>query len=163
MQFVMESKKGRDNLEVPEGAQPLARRLSQELERKLRHLAKKMEDGSEKLSIRTKKVLLFLFVIVFCGVSLGIIWRSVGTRSGRSVVSVQSIVPCPLQGGPEHSGSLRRSGVSRSEYLVVQGFHHYLDSLAASPSGMIARDSMLRERPGLLDSIEIIEKAYLEK
>lgn len=159
----MESKRGRDKLDVPEGTQPLARRLSQGLERKLLHVAKKMQDGSEKLSIRVKKALLFLFVIVFGGVSLGIIWRSVGTERGRSVVSVQSIVPCPLQGGSDHSKSRSRSGVSRSEYLVVQGFHHYLDSLAATPSGTIVRDSILRERPGLLDSIEIIERTYLEK
>ncbi|WP_345329449.1 hypothetical protein [Mucilaginibacter defluvii] len=46
------------------------------------------------------------------------------------------------------------------ELKRIRAYHHYLDSLAKSPSGKMLRDSLLARHPGLLDSIIAIEKLY---
>jgi hypothetical protein len=46
---------------------------------------------------------------------------------------------------------------------VLQAFHAYMDSLALSGDGLQLRDSILRARPGLMDSIRMAESLYLTK
>jgi hypothetical protein len=42
----------------------------------------------------------------------------------------------------------------------IEKFKHYLDSLSTSADGRRIRDSLLKERPGVLDSIKKIESIY---
>jgi hypothetical protein len=156
--IVMSKIKSRFQVRAEETSSPMIHRMSLAVNGRLQRLAKKLQDRSERLSVTTKKCLFF------GGASLLIAWRSISSRSGRSAVSVQSIVPCPLSGGSDGLRPLSPSGgVSRREYKMVRSFHHYLDSLGSTPAGTVVRDSILHERPGILDSIKIIERMYLEK
>ncbi len=47
--------------------------------------------------------------------------------------------------------------------LPIKKFRHYLDSLGSTENGRLIRDSLLRKRPGLLDSIRQIEKVYCKE
>ena len=156
--------KNRFEVKAEEANSPLIERMSHAVNGRLHRVANKLQDRSERLSTPAKKWMLALFLLIFGGASVLIAWRSINTRSGRTAVAVQSITACPLSsrpGGPSPSSA--SGGVSRKEYEMVRSFHHYLDSLGASSTGALMRDSILRVRPGLLDSIEIIERMYLEK
>lgn len=156
--------KNRFQLKAEEANSPLIHRMSVAVNGRLHRLANKLQDRSERLSILTKKWMLALFLVIFGGASVLIAWRSISARTGRAAVSVQSITPCPLTMGSGDPDPLSPSGgISRKEYEMVQSFHHYLDSLGTSSIGAHVRDSILRARPGLMDSITIIERRYLEK
>jgi hypothetical protein len=42
----------------------------------------------------------------------------------------------------------------------VAAFRRYMDDLRSTPAGSRVRDSILRARPGLMDSINAIESLY---
>jgi len=50
--------------------------------------------------------------------------------------------------------------ISDAEYHRIQGFHQYMDSLAADPKGRKAYESIITKRPGLMDSVRQVEKYY---
>jgi hypothetical protein len=50
--------------------------------------------------------------------------------------------------------------VSKADYQGIIRFRGYMDSLTRSPAGKAAYDSIIFSRPGLLDSIRILEKIY---
>jgi len=50
--------------------------------------------------------------------------------------------------------------VSKKDYQGIIRFRGYMDSLTRSPAGKAAYDSIILSRPGLLDSIRILEKIY---
>lgn len=50
--------------------------------------------------------------------------------------------------------------VAKEEYEKIQRFRQYMDSLERSPSGKKLYNSILINRPGLLDSIILIENIY---
>jgi hypothetical protein len=53
--------------------------------------------------------------------------------------------------------------VSENEYKKITGFKRYLDSVSGIATGKLWVDSLLAERPGLTDSICIIENIYLSQ
>jgi len=50
--------------------------------------------------------------------------------------------------------------VSKKALLPIIRFQNYLDSLAGTPDGKRQRDSLLKLRPGLMDSLETVERLY---
>lgn len=50
--------------------------------------------------------------------------------------------------------------LSDNEYQRIRKFRGYMDSLAGSQTGKRRYDSIIRDRPGLMDSIHYIEKYY---
>ncbi|GIQ57880.1 hypothetical protein Flavo103_10160 [Flavobacterium collinsii] len=50
--------------------------------------------------------------------------------------------------------------ISKTEFEKIISFREYMDSLGRSPTGKKAYDSIVSERPGLLDSLTIIENYY---
>lgn len=126
-----------------------------------RKYADRLQEMSEKMSPRTKKLCLLLFVVVFGGLSVSIVWRSVTAHGNRSVVTIQPIVPSPPSGhSSKENGLWPEGGVSAREYNMIRAFHRYLDSLGSTADGQALRDSLLKGRPGLMDSIVAIEKMY---
>ena len=53
-----------------------------------------------------------------------------------------------------------RSGLPESQYKRVVAFQKYMDSLSGSASGKKVYDSIMKCRPGLLDSAKLLEKLY---
>lgn len=127
-----------------------------------RKYADKLQGMSEKMSPNGKKLMLALFVLVFGGISVSIIWHSVSAHGNRSAVTIQPIVPSPPSGHLDREKSQwPERGVSTREYNMIRAFHRYLDSLAGTADGQQLRDSLLKEKPGLVDSLFAIEKMYL--
>jgi hypothetical protein len=127
-----------------------------------RKYADKLQALTEKMSPRNKKLMLMLFILVFGGMSVSIVWRSITAHGNQSAVSVQPIVPSPPSGRPSKGNGLwPEGGVTAREYNMIRAFHQYLDSLGNTADGQAIRDSLLNGRPGLMDSIVAIEKMYL--
>jgi hypothetical protein len=56
-------------------------------------------------------------------------------------------------------------GASRDTVMMkqIEAFHTYMDKLTLTQGGRKIRDSLLKARPGLLDSIKIVESMYNNK
>jgi hypothetical protein len=65
---------------------------------------------------------------------------------------------------PAHAGKAREEAVqplvTKEMYQRVQRFRGFIDSLCGTAKGRMARDSILHSRPGLLDSILVIEHLF---
>lgn len=117
-----------------------------------------MQRKSERLSDQAKKFVLVLFFLLSCGYCLYLI--SEGFFNSKS--KTFSIAPIKI---PEH---LSKAGdknkgtviVSKAEYERIHRFKLYMDSLARNASDKRLYESILSRRPGLMDSIRVIENLY---
>lgn len=50
--------------------------------------------------------------------------------------------------------------ITKEEFKKIEHFKKYTDSLAGSPAGKEIYDSILISRPGLIDSIILLENIY---
>lgn len=114
---------------------------------------------TERLSRRTLLLLLLTFIVLACGYSIYLIGQSF---SGNQT-STFSVTPIRKPGHVLQAGDATSQPdmiVSKTDYQGIIRFRGYMDSLARSPDGKAAYDSIILNRPGLLDSIRYIEEAY---
>lgn len=108
-------------------------------------------------SRRKWQVLLVLFILGFGGYSLYLTVDGL-TGKGETLFSVTPIRK------PRHATETGDGNdnpqVSGAEYQRIQRFRLYMDSLARSPTGKAAYDSIIAQRPGLMDSVRFIGKYY---
>lgn len=110
-------------------------------------------------SRRTLTLLLILFCLVFGGSSVYTIWQTLHSKDTKL-----PIYPITV---PQHIGntlddSLRKKDnwTGSPEYARIQRFKNYMDTLSKSRTGKATYDSILKARPGLMDSIRMIEKIF---
>lgn len=118
-----------------------------------------MQRKTNRLSIKAKKYSLVLFCTLSVGCSMYLI---IGSFAGSATkdFNVASIhVPVhSTQTGEETSRSPLL--ITKKEFEKIERFRQYVDSLGGSAAGMEVRDSLLSLRPGLMDSIRVIENLY---
>lgn len=111
-----------------------------------RMLAKWLSNRSEKLSLSVKKFIL-------TGVCLFVGAYAIGLMIGF----IQYGTPKQLQISiPTIPHRERNHGLADAELNILK-FHRYMDSLGASPKGIIRRDSILKAHPGIMDTIQRLE------
>lgn len=121
-----------------------------------------MQHQTERLSGKIKKLLLVMFFLSSSGYSLFLIVESLKSHKGKSFSVTTIKVPEHMdKAGDENTKA--RVIVSEAEYERIHRFQFQMDSLAKSPSGKRFYDSILFRRPGLMDSIMIIEEMYKAK
>ncbi len=105
-----------------------------------------------------------LVIWVFCvasaaGYSMYLIVNSLSGTTTNSISVTPMVTPLKLveTGDAIHQ---KNSFVSKNQLEKIIRFQRYLDSLARSPTGKKTFDSILNNRPGLLDSLVIIENYY---
>lgn len=118
-----------------------------------------MQHHTERLSRNGKLIILSLFCLTAGSLSIYFIASSMMSRKVPSF-TVTRLKKSPLAGksGDENTKALLI--VSKDEYEKIQRFRFYMDSLARSPSGKRLYDSILSQRPRLMDSILLIENIY---
>ena len=124
-----------------------------------RRFAFLLNNKANQLSTGMKKIYLLLFCLVFGGFSAYIlltVFRNEKTLP-RSIKPDQ--VSFPKHINPE-SEFQHKIIVSEDEMQRIQRFKKYMDSLKASESGKIRHDNLMKDRPGLMDSIQLIEQIY---
>ncbi len=118
-----------------------------------------MQRYTERLTRNGKLIILCLFCLTAGSLSLYLIASNVMNRKVSSF-NVAHLKTSPFVGksGDENTKSVVI--ISKTEYEKIKGFRLYMDSLARSPSGKKRYNSILSQRPGLMDSILLIENIY---
>ncbi len=103
---------------------------------------------------------LICFALLFGGSAAYVIWRAF-ERPARTV-RVQPVKPSGhvLQPDKEPVGAVM---LTKEEIRNIRAFRRHLDSLQQTATGKRVYDSIARHRPGLLDSLAIIEQIYSQQ
>jgi len=118
-----------------------------------------MQCHTERLSRNGKLIILSLFCVTAGSVSIYLIASSVTSHKASSFTVIHlKRTPYAVTAGDENTKALVI--VSKAEYERIQRFRFYMDSLARSPSGKKVHDIIPIQRPGLMDSVLLIEKIY---
>jgi hypothetical protein len=116
--------------------------------------SKFLQNKFERLPTKAKK----LVVIAFCFISvcscIYLIIECVWTHSNTSLAIVAIRVPT------KNAHNYIQPSNSKEEFEKIQKFKSYLDSLVKSKSGKRILDSITANRPGLIDSLSIVENLY---
>jgi len=114
-----------------------------------RRIADALQRKTERLSVRNKKIALFLFCLFFVSMSIVAVVKAITTKT--IVVSTQVKMPRIVQ--QKETSAL--PFISKNEFQRIEGFKKQL-YLLPKPS----LDSFLLARPRLMDSIAEIEQYY---
>jgi len=112
---------------------------------------------------RLSNVVKICLLIAFCFISTGYsIYRLKYsfTTSRESVIQVDRFV---TKGSTSNSGDLilkPHKQPANDKFFRIQKFLKYIDSLNLTTSGRKLKDSILKDRPGLMDSIRTVEKMF---
>lgn len=110
----------------------------------------------EKRSLRGKKLWLLLFCAAF---SFGSIAAFIGAiQHKRPPQFAIGAIHLPPHATGNGDPPVTMSGIPTSVSNQVRAFRHYLDSLRQDSTGLKVYDSLVRARPGLLDSLAQLEK-----
>ena len=119
-----------------------------------------LQQKSELLSMRAKKLSLSLFCFLFGGISLYIIIQSAAVD--QKVMPVQRISR-PVEPGNSENLLQADSVITKMEYERIERFKNYLIQLQEDSASAKKFDSVMKVRPQLLDSIKMIERIYLSQ
>jgi predicted PurR-regulated permease PerM len=120
--------------------------------------ARWLERKTAHLSRKSWIIILFCFTVFTCGCCIYVIVNSF-SQSGGSCITITPITkPAAVEAKDE---ILKRNLlISKTEFERIIRFRKYMDSLGRSPTGKKLYDSIVQFRPGLLDSLTIIENYY---
>lgn len=120
-----------------------------------------MNRHTQTFSRNTWKLLLVLFVLTAGGYSIYLTIDAFFNANGKSI----SIIPIKKPAHINETGDAAATtpSITDAGYSHIKNFRLYMDSLARSPSGKIIYDSIIMYRPGLMDSIRMIEKYYQQQ
>lgn len=118
-----------------------------------------MQCHTERLSVKWKVIALFFFCLCSGGLSILFVARSLINNHATSFHVIQGKIPQHIgKSGDEKIKAV--SIVAKEEYDKIHHFRKYMDSLARSPTGIKVYDNILIDRPGLMDSIILLENLY---
>ncbi|CAA9195811.1 hypothetical protein [Flavobacterium collinsii] len=104
-------------------------------------------------------VILFTFIVFTGGCSIYLI---VNSFSGNKTKNI-TVIPITK---PTNSIPLKEKDIelhtiiSKTEFEKITRFRKYMDSLSRSPTGKKVHDSIVQYRPGLMDSLTVLENYY---
>ncbi|MCC8409334.1 hypothetical protein LJ707_10355 [Mucilaginibacter sp. UR6-1] len=97
-------------------------------------------------------------LILLMGSNSGYLIISAFTGAPRVAIKVAAIQK------PAHAGDMGepelQANISPQEYLRIEKFHRYMDSLARDPTGRRIYDGITNKRPGLMDIVKQVEEYY---
>lgn len=113
-----------------------------------------------RLTVKGQLYFLFAFCTLFGGVSLYLILNTFwGTGPSASSIQPKSIIVPLHKTGEENifPGLL----VTEEDIKELRAFKSFMDSLRLSAQGKPIYDSILTNRPGLMDTVSMLEQLYL--
>lgn len=114
-----------------------------------------MQRQSERLTGRGKKTVLVLCCLLAAGYSLTVIIK--GISKEKPVDMDIDVTPIRI---PAEIKNMEVHGQDTQVMERIQLLRTYLDSLATTPAGRKKADSLMKARPGLIDSLYYVEKIY---
>lgn len=130
-------------------------KLGQAVERVQRKAANYLNHKTASLTPRQVTIGLVIFCLLFGGSSAFTIWHSLQPASnGISIEPLKTPAYTIIPGNDNiNDGAI----LSRIELDRIKSFRLYLDSLQQTKEGRALYDSIAATRPGLLDSLALIE------
>ena len=123
----------------------------------LQRLAAWLQQKTIYYSPRKLKLLLLLFCFAFLSESLLLIYYGVNSNQSKYYfVTPIHIVPLLKE-------KVYQPTISRKEYNRFHAFKKYVDSLQGTSAGKLKSDSLLFNRPYLMDTINLLENIYYEQ
>ena len=118
-----------------------------------------MQRSSERFSVRAKKYVTVIVVLLASLYSLYIIASSIiqKPKKGYRIATIH-IPAYTTKTGDEKLFS--NNLIPEKEYNKIIRFHQYMDSLNQTTKGKKIADSILQTRPGLMDSTLQLKKLY---
>ncbi len=104
-------------------------------------------------------VVLFIFIVFTGGCSIYLIVKSFSINTTKNVTIIPITKPTGSIDLKEKPIELKTI-ISKAELERVAHFRRYMDSLGRSPIGKKTYDSIVLNRPGLLDSLTMLENYY---
>ncbi|MEL1254051.1 hypothetical protein AAEO57_09715 [Flavobacterium sp. DGU38] len=104
-------------------------------------------------------VILFAFIVFTGGCSIYLIVKSFSGKPTENITVIPITKPVnsiPLKEKPLELSTI----ISKTEFEKIKSFRKYMDSLTRSPTGKKTYDSIVSDRPRLLDSLTIFENYY---
>jgi hypothetical protein len=123
-----------------------------------KRVALRLQDASEHFSPRIKRWVVILFFFFGTGGSVLLIAGSIFHKDVHPASRITRI-QFPKHITRDAPRSVK-NGIPETEFQKIEKFKKQVDSLSSTFSGRKKRDSILRSRPGLLDSILQFEKIY---
>lgn len=136
---------------------PIIERMLLRCKYKLKKFASWLQQKTIQYSPKKLTILLTAFCFVFIGESLLIIYHSLGQKHFNSYF-ITPIRPMILLREKKYQPL-----ISEKEYNAIHSFKMHLDSLKATAGGKLKFDSLLLNRPHLIDSINLLENLYYEQ
>jgi hypothetical protein len=124
---------------------------------KLIAFAAYLQHKTNSYSKGSKKLVLLLFIIVFVTKSITLFVHSIKGSQKKSI-AISRIKTIPVE--REEPQTLL---ITKSEFLKIQKFKYYIDSLSTTAKGKKIKDSLLINRPQLMDSVNFLVSLYLEQ
>jgi len=104
-------------------------------------------------------MILLCFTVFTTGCSIYLIVNSFSGNQNRNITITPITKPTNLVPTKEKPPQLNTI-ISKTKFEKIKGFRRYMDSLGRSPTGKKTHDSIVLNRPGLLDSLTILENYY---
>jgi hypothetical protein len=111
-----------------------------------------------KMSSGWIKAVTISCVLLMAGISTTLVVSGFGRPVKMFKIPSEMTKPLPLLQPPRYNPAIPEGLLKR-----IEKFRRYLDSLSTTPAGRHERDSLMRVRPGLMDSLKRIEAVYCRK
>jgi hypothetical protein len=105
------------------------------------------------------KLGLVFFCLLFGITSLMIMTKAIWRPETNASIGIKHI-SIPKNIGHARDGGRADHFISKNEYNRLEHFRVYIDSLEGSAHGREIKDSILGQRPKLLDSLAMVEQLY---
>jgi len=116
-----------------------------------------MQRRTARIPAKQRPYLLLLFLLVTGSCS---VFLAVGNRPGMAAPQgLISPIRQPRLSGRQDTAA-EQGPLLDDGYRRIRQFRRHMDSLAGTREGKRVYDSLLRTRPGLLDSVRLIELIY---
>ena len=140
----------------------ILKQIGVSIDRRLKIFANYLGHQSEKLSLKTKNCMLILYCLFFGGGCFFMIFSAFNNTS--NAIGIEKVT-IPNHVIHEDAGSLSQPAPALSDKVIknIQRFKNYMDSLQQTSSGKVKYDSIIRARPGLMDSLFLTESLYKQK
>lgn len=116
-----------------------------------------LQQRTNNYSLRKKKILLLLFVLVFLTESSVVTIQSI-TRKSKTPIDLTRIKTIRVESSEQNTRN-----ITRTEFFKIQKFKNYIDSISTTTQGKKLRDSLLQNRPHLMDSVNLLINLFLEQ
>jgi hypothetical protein len=119
-----------------------------------------LNNKTAHLSRRGKLALLIVFCLFFGGGSLYIMVDGFVSNKSSEIFRSKSIAVPHHAGQSGLDGSRIKALITSKDMFKIEQFRRYMDSLKSSKRGVALYDSIIKVRPGLMDSLTEVERLY---